>query len=109
MSNKVRFLLSETLFHCGVLGLQYTWKHDNLYQRLDPCLFNEELERSYPLARVIYLDRIRSDHCPNLFELNFVVCDGSSRLFSKVPDWNYNVFGSISKRKKGIDGVIERD
>ncbi|XP_071933034.1 uncharacterized protein [Coffea arabica] len=59
------------MFKCGLStidfdGSRFTWTNGSVWQRLDRALGNRRWSEAYPLSRVSYMARGRSDHNPLL-------------------------------------------
>ncbi|GMJ01786.1 hypothetical protein HRI_003847800 [Hibiscus trionum] len=82
------FLFSSCLMDMGFHGSIYTWQRGDLLQRLDRFLCSPNWYDHFPNSEVVHLQRLGSDHCPILLNIDRNMPHLSSRPYRFISAWN---------------------
>ncbi|KAE8714290.1 hypothetical protein F3Y22_tig00110198pilonHSYRG00127 [Hibiscus syriacus] len=63
------FVYDSGIIKVEYKGPDFTWKRGSLYKRLDRCFINNSGADEFPMTSVIHQNRVGSDHCPLLLQL----------------------------------------
>ncbi|GMJ08906.1 hypothetical protein HRI_004559800 [Hibiscus trionum] len=82
-----KFLFTSGLNDLGYQGPPFTWARRNVQECLDRCLVNAQWLSTFPMARVLYLDFLGSDHRPMCVQFSNPVTDITQQPFRFIAAW----------------------
>ncbi|KAL4362103.1 hypothetical protein GQ457_04G027190 [Hibiscus cannabinus] len=82
------FLFASGLMDMGFSGPKFTWRRDNLSQRLDKCLCNSEWFSVFPSLEIHHLLKLGLDHRPILLDTSCLPVGPVVRPFRYLAAWN---------------------